>query len=460
MAAAIDAITIGSGGGIDTSDADAISSDILASKTAYVNDVKITGTMVNNGAVSETLNAGENYIVPQGYHDGSGIIEAASLSSQTIATATASDIKQGQTAYVNGLKISGAHVCEGLEDMTADATAIETDILSNKTAYANGTKLTGSMVNNGAISKELNAGENYTIPIGYHDGSGIVSATSLSSQTVGTAKASDILSGKTAYVNGAKLTGTYVAQSLVDMTSDATATTSDILSGKTAYVNGSKITGTIVTKTNSDLSVSANTVTVPAGYYVSEASKSVATATQATPTISVSTSGLITASSTQSVGYVSAGTKSATKQLTTQAAQTITPSTTDKTISSGVYLTGTQTIKGDSNLVASNIVSGKSIFGVTGSATTSQQVQIKVTNNATTCTAYFGTTSQSLPTSKTTSFYMDTNNVIVFSIGSDEDVDTSSSNATYQDGITNSSSGIRARFYSVTGTSAITFTIS
>lgn len=91
------------------------------------------------------------------------------------------------------------------------------------------------------------------------------------------------------------------------------------------------------------------------------------TATQATPSITVSSSGLITASATQSAGYVASGTKKATKQLTAQAAQTITPSTSDKTIASGRYLTGTQTIKGDANLVAGNIKKGVSIFGVAGS---------------------------------------------------------------------------------------------
>lgn len=90
------------------------------------------------------------------------------------------------------------------------------------------------------------------------------------------------------------------------------------------------------------------------------------TATQATPTISVSSAGLITASSTQTAGYVAAGTKSATKQLSTQAAQTITPGTSNKTIASGKYLTGTQTIKGDANLIPANIAEGISIFGVTG----------------------------------------------------------------------------------------------
>ena len=92
------------------------------------------------------------------------------------------------------------------------------------------------------------------------------------------------------------------------------------------------------------------------------------TATQATPTISVNTSGLITTSSMQTAGYVSAGAKSATKQLTVQAAKTVTPSTSNQTaVASGVYTTGAVTVKGDSNLVADNIKSGVSIFGVSGS---------------------------------------------------------------------------------------------
>lgn len=50
-----------------------------------------------------------------------------------------------------------------------------------------------------------------------------------------------------------------------------------------------------------------------------------------------------------------------------QAAQTITPGTANKTIASGKYLTGAQTIKGDANLIPGNIKSGVSIFGVNGS---------------------------------------------------------------------------------------------
>lgn len=153
--------------------------------------------------------------------------------------------------------------------------------------------------------------------------------------------------------------------SLPELTNEGAS--SDLLFGKQLIdSSGNVVEGTIATKTSNNLTASGATVTVPAGYYASQATKSVSTATQATPSITVSSVGLITASATQTAGYVTAGTKSATKQLTVQAAQTITPSTSDKTIASGRYLTGTQTIKGDANLVAGNIKKGVSIFGVSG----------------------------------------------------------------------------------------------
>lgn len=150
-------------------------------------------------------------------------------------------------------------------------------------------------------------------------------------------------------------------------TSDATAAAGDLLAGKTAYGASGKLTGIIPSKGESDLSVSGPTVTVPAGHYPAQASKSVAAAEQATPAISVSSGGLITATAQQAEGYVPAGSKNATQQLTVQGAQTITPGTAAKTIAAGRYLTGVQTIQGDSNLVAGNIKSGVSIFGVNGS---------------------------------------------------------------------------------------------
>ena len=91
------------------------------------------------------------------------------------------------------------------------------------------------------------------------------------------------------------------------------------------------------------------------------------TATQATPSISVSGLGLITASATQSAGYVSAGTKSATLQLDKQAGKFITPTTSQQTaVTSGKYTTGSIYVNGDTNLVSGNIKNGVSIFGVEG----------------------------------------------------------------------------------------------
>lgn len=176
-------------------------------------------------------------------------------------------------------------------------------------------------------------------------------------------------------------------------TSDATLDSgAKMLSGYTAYADGTKYTGSIATKTASNMTVSGATVTAPAGYYASSASKSVAsgsaktpaTTITATPSLSINSSGVVTASvsatqnvtPTVSAGYVSSGTAGAitvsgsdTLELDTQGAQTITPSTSNQTIASGQYLTGTQTISGDANLVASNIKSGVSIFGVAGSLT-------------------------------------------------------------------------------------------
>lgn len=87
----------------------------------------------------------------------------------------------------------------------------------------------------------------------------------------------------------------------------------------------------------------------------------------ATPMIEVSAGGLITAKTEQEKGYVPGGTKSATQQLTTQGAKTVTPTTTEQiAVASGRYTTGDVVVAGDANLVPENIAEGVSIFGVQG----------------------------------------------------------------------------------------------
>ena len=91
----------------------------------------------------------------------------------TADTVTADKLLKDITAHdKSGAPITGT--CTYDAD-TQDATAAVAEILEGKTAYARGAKLTGTMPNKGAVSGTITDKTAYTIPMGFHDGSGTVS---------------------------------------------------------------------------------------------------------------------------------------------------------------------------------------------------------------------------------------------------------------------------------------------
>lgn len=97
----------------DTSDATATKAEILATKSAYVNGQKLTGTMTNNGAVTGTISAkAQEYTIPQGFHDGSGKVSIASTEQAKLIP---ENIRQGVTV----LGVEGT--MSGSEDVHAQS---------------------------------------------------------------------------------------------------------------------------------------------------------------------------------------------------------------------------------------------------------------------------------------------------------------------------------------------------
>ena len=114
---------------------------VSVSGSAYVSQSTV-GSAVSNttDSAARTLNAGQQTTISGGYYPSARIIRANSLSSQTSGTATAARILSGYTAWVNGSKI------------------------------------TGSITDRGTINTTIQPGQSYTIPAGYHSGSGKVTA--------------------------------------------------------------------------------------------------------------------------------------------------------------------------------------------------------------------------------------------------------------------------------------------
>lgn len=229
----------------------------------------------NKGAVSANVKEGESFTIPKGYHNGSGTVKGvAGGGSYELQAKTVSPTKKQQSVTPDSgyYGLSGVTV-EAIPEIYQDVspvTAGAADVLANKIIVnASGETVAGTMTNNGAVSKTLDAttsNQSYTVPKGYHSGSGKVSivleeksATPTKSAQTITPTAGKVLSK----VSVAAIPADYIT------TADANAVAANILDDKTAYVNGVKVTGTMpnngaISKTIDGLSVTS--ATIPAGY--------------------------------------------------------------------------------------------------------------------------------------------------------------------------------------------------
>ena len=173
----------------------------------------------------------------------------------TADTVTAADILEGVTAHgKDGAPITGT--CTYDSDTSSDTAAVA-EILSGKTAHARGALLTGTMTNNGGVTGTISTKEGqYTVPQGYHDGSGKVSIASAEQAKI---IAGNIKSG----VQILGVTGTYSGEAITAQTKSATPSWSQqTIQPDNGYDYLSAVTVAAIPIAYSDNSAGGQTVTI------------------------------------------------------------------------------------------------------------------------------------------------------------------------------------------------------
>lgn len=275
-----------------------------------------------------------------------------------------------------------------LIDLTSD-TIDASKMLSGITAHDKyGAIITGT-ISTKSSSNVTFSNTTVTVPSGYYASQVSKTATDADLVAENIKKDINIFGVTGTYEGGGGSAPTYQTKTVSPTESQQTVTPDsnyDALSSVTVNAISSTYVGSGITQRDeTDLTASGATVTVPAGYYAEQETKSVtsgsatgpsslsgssATVSTGTNTLTLTKTG-VTTTPTVSAGYISGATASTatvtlTASVTTKAAATITPGTSNQTIAAGTYLTGTQTIAGDADLVAGNIKNGVQIFGVTG----------------------------------------------------------------------------------------------
>ena len=344
----------------------ATAGDVLATKVIVdATGASVTGTMPNIGSVNKTLDAtsgNQTYTVPAGKHSGSGTVKIVLENKSATPTTSAQDITP-TTGKVLG-KVTVAAIPSAYKDTTnVDATAA--DVLAGKIIVTGSGEVTGSMTNNGAVSQVLDVRSghtSYTVPAGFHDGNGIVSLVTEEKSVTPSASSQNVTP-----TNGKVLSKVTVA-----------ATPSGTLSNL-VYVDEEPS----ISINNSGL------INVSGGYGVSYHP--------------VSSSGWIDTTDTMEIDVGVMG----TYQLNTQAAATITPTTSSQTaVAAGKYTLGAVTVAaipakyGDTtgdDAVAANLLAGKLAHTIVNGVAT--QITGSMANNGAISGSIDGltTTSYSVP---------------------------------------------------------------
>ena len=233
--------------------------------------------IVNRGAVSVEIMEGTTYTIPAGYHNGSGVVKAITDTEGETEkyktqskTVTPTKKQQSVTPDVGYYALSSVTV-GAIPDVYQDVSSVNAvagDVLTGKIyVTADGTVTTGTMPNNGAVNKTLDVTTiSYTIPKGYHSGTGKVQIVLETKTVTPTKSVQDIT--PTAGKVLSKVTVAAIPDNYTD-TSDADAVAANILADNTAYVKGAKVEGTMPNNGATGGSIDGLTTTsytIPSGY--------------------------------------------------------------------------------------------------------------------------------------------------------------------------------------------------
>lgn len=205
--------------------------------------------IINRGAVSVTVQEGDTYTIPAGYHNGSGTVSGvAGGGNYNLQSKTATPTKKQQSITPD----SGYY---GLSDVTVAAipaayqnvssvTATAPDVLAGKViVLADGTVVTGTMPSNGSVSKVLSVeSTSYTIPAGFHNGAGKVTISLETKKATPTKSQQKIV--PTAGMVLSEVTVEPIPSKYQDV-SGVTATSPDVLYGKTIVTEDGDIVGSM-----------------------------------------------------------------------------------------------------------------------------------------------------------------------------------------------------------------------